>query len=426
MVVGNRFIITGLCAISIFILGSRYLYNKAPHSSDVTNLPRVSEPEQVQETQAPWKAFSTLSSKQSALQTAVIFSPDSRFLLVGYQNGSIEVWDVEKQILQRTWAIPHPVKIFAFSPDENQLAGASSGANDTSIYLWEWPSGKLLHELRGHATKRSAEYLYEDSDCYCTSNSLRYTTNGQLVSASSENGTINFWDPKSGQLVRSITIPLGNVTECVEDSSHEKLTSDVPEYEAIAVSSDQKYIASTHNCTFYPLEKYPDWDPEIAYDYRNEVCVNLWDGTTGNQTKTIATDIIDYARDAGTNELTFSPNGTYLAIGCAKALVCLINTHDWSAKMLDLSECRNRGLSLHERYSLIFSPQSDFVAATVNEDWIRTRAAILWDVTSGNIVQKWELGYQISFSPNGQLFAVCMLSAQVNSTHPSTIQLFKH
>lgn len=71
------------------------------------------------------------------LPTTVIFSPDSRWLLAGRQDGGIRVWEAATgTVLHDLPAHESAVTALAFSPDGKRLA---SGSADTTALLWDWP-----------------------------------------------------------------------------------------------------------------------------------------------------------------------------------------------------------------------------------------------------------------------------------------------
>jgi WD40 repeat protein len=69
---------------------------------------------------------------------AMAFSPDSKVLAVGFQNGYIHLWDVSRNgsLLASFKAHHYSVNTLAFSPDGKLLA---SGSSDKSIAIWHAP-----------------------------------------------------------------------------------------------------------------------------------------------------------------------------------------------------------------------------------------------------------------------------------------------
>jgi WD40 repeat protein len=81
------------------------------------------------------RALRVFGGRQVSANTAV-FSPDSKYLLAGQQDGTIRLWDVATAtVLVDFPAHTGPVTALAFSPDGKLLA---SGAKDTTLLLWDW------------------------------------------------------------------------------------------------------------------------------------------------------------------------------------------------------------------------------------------------------------------------------------------------
>jgi WD40 repeat protein len=80
-------------------------------------------------------ALRVFGGRKVSASTAV-FSPDSKCLLAGQQDGTIRIWDVATATaLFDVPAHTGPVTALAFSPDGKLLA---SGAKDTTLMLWDW------------------------------------------------------------------------------------------------------------------------------------------------------------------------------------------------------------------------------------------------------------------------------------------------
>ncbi len=410
-----------------------------------------------------WKPHASLHSSEPTPYTTLTFSPDSKFLIACNKNGSIEIWNIEKRTIHNTLKLPmHGTKI-AFSPDSTQFAVCS---RHNSISLWSWPNQQKLHTLEGHTKKTCDNYYCDEKNCCCSIGWLSYTKNGtELISASSKDGLVNFWDPQSGKLNRTVHIktndPYGQEALALSpDGSCIALISDHEDQDNDLESSDAGCIASAANDSWDPdcLEElrsmYPDFDPEspelsmisesnrylfpnYGQDEENFISfINIFDCATGKKIKKISININGYEwMKAYANwcpcAICFSPSGTSLAVGCSKAIVRLIHTQDWKeTRHVDLFAHYGKGTFINQ-YNLQFSPQEDQLAAIVDqsdlfeEDPTLTPVptlALIWDLQSGKIIQKFDQANQLAFSPNGDLFAVCTLAQPESSNH---IKLFR-
>jgi WD40 repeat protein len=67
--------------------------------------------------------------------TAIVFSPDGRFVAVAHENGEVKIWDTMRE--QHPVSLPHNghVNALIFSANGQYLAIASYGG---STRIWEW------------------------------------------------------------------------------------------------------------------------------------------------------------------------------------------------------------------------------------------------------------------------------------------------
>lgn len=113
---------------------------------------------------------------------SVGFSPNSRILVTGSDNGNIQLWDLgnrEKSSLKLLKTLTgHQAGIYALAiaPDGKTIA---SGADDKTIKIWNF-EGKLLHTIVAHH-----ERIWK----------LAFSPDGQLLASASEDGTVKLWHP---------------------------------------------------------------------------------------------------------------------------------------------------------------------------------------------------------------------------------------
>ena len=94
----------------------------------------------------------------------IAFSPDSKHIISGAQNGKVHFFDTETgQKTQQMDTRGKFVLSIAYSPDGKYVA---SGAIDGIINVFDVASTKLLHTLEGHAMQIRSLTFSPDSQRY--------------------------------------------------------------------------------------------------------------------------------------------------------------------------------------------------------------------------------------------------------------------
>jgi len=76
---------------------------------------------------------------------SIAFSPDSKYLVSGLNNGVITIWNTTTRKLQTLESHKENVNLIAFSPDSKYLASGSSDAG--TIKIWDTKTWSLLKTL---------------------------------------------------------------------------------------------------------------------------------------------------------------------------------------------------------------------------------------------------------------------------------------
>jgi hypothetical protein len=137
----------------------------------------------------------------------VAFSPDSRLLAAGYDDGTLRLWDPISG--ERQWDLTgdkYEIRTLAFSPDGRLLA---TGGGET-VRLWNPASGERRRTLASH-THGAA---------------VAFSPDGRLLAAGHNDGTLRLWDPISGERLQAMTT--GGIT-------------------ALAFSPDGRFLATAEN-----------------------------------------------------------------------------------------------------------------------------------------------------------------------------------
>lgn len=288
---------------------------------------------------------------------AVAYLEDGRVVSAGGthdRDGELKIWNANGlRPVKGLDGHTGTVGAAAFSPDKSQLATAGG----TSIFLWDiaaWPP-------KGAVSRR--ELIGHTALVRC----VKYTSDGKTLISSSEDGTVRFWDAKTGEELRSITV------------------SAKPIY-SIALSPDGKWLVTGGGKS---QENTPGE-------------VKVWDMASGKLVK----ELPGFVRHVWS--VVFSPDGKLLATAGGQATAKIWNTGTWTEKMKLPVPMGVRAIA--------FSPDSKLLATaseTNNDAVVR-----LWDVQSGRESVQLQgfrgLVFCLRFSPDGKTILASGDNASVN------------
>jgi WD domain, G-beta repeat/Sigma-70, region 4/WD40-like Beta Propeller Repeat len=121
---------------------------------------------------------------------SLVFSPDSKTLVIGGQNddhsGEVQLWDAQ------TWTLKHLskqddyVNIVAFSLDGRMVASCEGGE---LVQVWDVEKWQMLASLKGHKHGHRTVVFSPDS---------------KIVAAGGPDGNVRLWDVQTGKVIGTL------------------------------------------------------------------------------------------------------------------------------------------------------------------------------------------------------------------------------
>ena len=329
-------------------------------------------------------------------------SDDERILVVGGQDGSIKLWELETGRELETLPDRHEDWVTSLELTRGKKWLVSS-SNDRTLKLWDLATGRQVITLKGHTSDIDLVRFFSDEQ--------------QFVSYGNKAGDVKIWD-------------LAKVSQPTVLTGHEE------DIYAVAVSPDNRHIASVskdHTAILWDLvtgeqqvlRGHTDEvfvvafspDGKLLATGGNEGIVIIWNVASGQEISRRFNNMPTQPRPGvkyTIRSLAFSPDGRTLLIGSGDGHVKL---WDW-AEDRQLREFKAHNLPNKpepEVVSLRFSPDGKLLASASMEG-----TAKIWDFATGNLIATLtgHVGYVWAavFSPDGKLLATC--------GHDQTIKLW--
>ena len=328
---------------------------------------------------------------KSRRPSGLIFVAEGRSLIVPSEDGPIRVWHFEKAAEPSAQLTGHEKEVWAlvFTPDGKTLLSAG---DDHLIKIWDTREGKLKLTLKGHGSLVT---------------SLAINRAGSVLASASFDNSLRLWSLTDG-------------------SHHTILTGHTDRVRAVAFSPDGKTLASgssDHTVRLWDLASgeaifvstaHTEAVRAVAFDPSGSFLLSTGDDRTirviGLKQKQ---EQLSLACSKPNSSLTFSPDGTTLAVGDDSGNVSFWDAVAWSRRTL----AKGSDATI---WGLAFSPDGRTLAAACGDAKVR-----LWDPISGQMVLVLDGHSQrvnaVAFSPDGRTLASADHKGEIKLWHAGSL-----
>ena len=250
---------------------------------------------------------------------ALAFSPDSRTLASGGDDGQIRIWDTatgrERSTMSRHAAL---VTSLAFSRNGRTLA---SGSFDLirPVILWDVASGRPRLELNGHHNRVRAVALSPDD---------------QLLASGGDDSTLKLWNVKDGRLLRTVSERPGRVFG-VSFSPDGRTVASTGEHRRIVFTNTMTGAGRALETADEPGALAFSTDGSRLYCTHDVGPITIWDVAKGEQVGSLP------GHNSAILSLAVSPDGATLASAGEDRTVRLWDTVS-GQELLCLTDCKAR------------------------------------------------------------------------------------
>jgi hypothetical protein len=222
------------------------------------------------------------NTPRSTYFTFMDFSPDNTKLVTSTRY-SIQVWNVETGVCEKTLEVGTSVDVVQFSPD-----GRTFVSGGEIIQVWNTETGKLLLTIETPGELRK----------------LQFSPNGQhIMSVYYSNKHIHIWNIETGEQVKEITYP-ANMLSAEYNHDGQLILGSCANNTIYLQNVDtsetiQEFVHTTH--------AYAKFGPADTVITRSRDKLRVWSVTTGNCEHTLD-------NKASVHEIHVSPEGYIIAL----------------------------------------------------------------------------------------------------------------
>ena len=317
----------------------------------------------------------------------VLFTKDGRYLITASNDKTIRIWNMENGGIQRVirghigQGYEGMIYCAALSTDNQWLAaaGALGSPSERAIRLYDFPSGEMAGNLKGH---------------WNTINALAFSPDGRWLASGSSDNTVCIWDVHNKKKSRRLTGHAQQVYT-LEWLDEQRIVSGSFDNTLIIWDAGQGrllYRLQGHTDKVTALAVSPDGKTIASGSF--DKTIRLWDGENGRLIKILA------IQNRTVWSLSFSPDGRSLVSGIGGG-----DAEGWfenrvyevpSGRLLTTFDQHKNSV-----FAAAFSPDGR-LAATGGGDNFEIH---LWRPDSGKILQtlvgKGEMVWSVGFSRDG-------------------------